>query len=305
MPFGWFAVSYSDELSTGQVKTIRYFEREMVLWRDDSGVAHVNDPYCAHMGAHLGCGGKVVGQHLQCPFHGWQYDGSGAVKQIDYVPNGVPPGLAKEGTLPSWPTVEANNQIYVWYHPAGLAPQWEVEKFDVLGPGWVVQGRREWVIETHPLDIAENQADFPHFLYVHGTKEFPSYGDFAIDGHRRSAVARVNVETPRGTAELTVSSTGIGPGQGLTRFTGFCDVAIVASSTSITAGQTKLCFQYAEPAERAGSGMGMAMIKMVSHQLEQDIPIWNNKKYVHQSKLVSGDGPLLKLRKAFYEFYPK
>ena len=32
--------------------------------------------YCAHMGVHLGVGGKVVNnQCIQCPFHGWVYDG--------------------------------------------------------------------------------------------------------------------------------------------------------------------------------------------------------------------------------------
>lgn len=32
--------------------------------------------YCAHLGANLGIGGKVVNQKcIQCPFHGWLYDG--------------------------------------------------------------------------------------------------------------------------------------------------------------------------------------------------------------------------------------
>jgi len=32
-PFGWFAVSYSDELAVGEVKPVRYFARDLVLWR--------------------------------------------------------------------------------------------------------------------------------------------------------------------------------------------------------------------------------------------------------------------------------
>ena len=39
------------------------------------GVVHA---FCPHMGAHLGMGGMVVGNLLQCPFHGWSFDASGA-----------------------------------------------------------------------------------------------------------------------------------------------------------------------------------------------------------------------------------
>ena len=39
------------------------------------GVMHA---FCPHMGAHLGMGGVVVGNLLQCPFHGWSFDTSGA-----------------------------------------------------------------------------------------------------------------------------------------------------------------------------------------------------------------------------------
>lgn len=48
----------------------------MVVFRAKDGKAHALHAYCAHMGAHLGMGGKVVNnQCIQCPFHGWVYDG--------------------------------------------------------------------------------------------------------------------------------------------------------------------------------------------------------------------------------------
>jgi cholesterol 7-desaturase len=32
--------------------------------------------YCAHLGANMGIGGKVVNNDcIECPFHGWLYDG--------------------------------------------------------------------------------------------------------------------------------------------------------------------------------------------------------------------------------------
>lgn len=48
----------------------------MVLFRAKDGKPHALHAYCAHMGANLGMGGKVVNnQCIQCPFHGWLYDG--------------------------------------------------------------------------------------------------------------------------------------------------------------------------------------------------------------------------------------
>ncbi|MYE53293.1 MAG: Rieske 2Fe-2S domain-containing protein, partial [Gammaproteobacteria bacterium] len=68
MPFGWFALCYSDELAVGEVKPLHYFERELVLWRGEDGTPRLLDAYCPHLGAHMGYGGKVDGPHLQCPF---------------------------------------------------------------------------------------------------------------------------------------------------------------------------------------------------------------------------------------------
>ena len=58
---------------------MKYFDREMIGWRTASGEAVVMDAYCEHLGAHLGYGGQVEGEVIQCPFHGWQVVGRAAV----------------------------------------------------------------------------------------------------------------------------------------------------------------------------------------------------------------------------------
>ena len=68
MPTGWFQVAWSDEIATGQVHRMHYFGQEMVAWRAQSGRLCVMDAYCEHLGAHLGHGGHVEGESIQCPF---------------------------------------------------------------------------------------------------------------------------------------------------------------------------------------------------------------------------------------------
>src|SRR5471030_77422 len=53
-PMGWFAMCYSDELAARQVKPVRYFGKELVVWRGEDGQARVLDAYCRHLGAHMG-----------------------------------------------------------------------------------------------------------------------------------------------------------------------------------------------------------------------------------------------------------
>ena len=48
----------------------------IVIFRSTKGEVYALEAYCKHMGANLGVGGKVIKEKcIQCPFHGWIYDG--------------------------------------------------------------------------------------------------------------------------------------------------------------------------------------------------------------------------------------
>ena len=119
LPYGWFAVATSDEIAPGRVLTLKYFNTEFVVWRGEDGALRALDPYCPHLGAHLGVGGVVVGNDLRCPFHHWEFSGEGAVTAIPYSPM-IPPKL-KRSCLPSWPIQESMGVVYVWRHPRRAA----------------------------------------------------------------------------------------------------------------------------------------------------------------------------------------
>src|SRR4029079_4159021 len=81
-PTGWFVVAWSHEIQSGEIQPRRYFGSDLVVWRSVSGDAVVMDAHCAHMGCHLAHGargrpherGLVIGDSVQCPFHGWRWD---------------------------------------------------------------------------------------------------------------------------------------------------------------------------------------------------------------------------------------
>ena len=79
-PRGWFMIGASADASRTPA-AIRYFGKDLVLYRGESGTAYVVDAYCPHMGAHLAKnatsyivrdGEHVEGESIRCPFHGWR-----------------------------------------------------------------------------------------------------------------------------------------------------------------------------------------------------------------------------------------
>ena len=79
-PNGWYIACKSKQLKVGESMAIDQSGHNVTIFRSTNGVVHALHSYCAHLGANLGIGGKVVNEKcIQCPFHGWLYDGETGV----------------------------------------------------------------------------------------------------------------------------------------------------------------------------------------------------------------------------------
>lgn len=75
-PNGWYVALHSKDLLKGKSVAVDIAGENLVVFRSEKGEAYALEAYCKHLGAHIGIGGKVVNQKcIQCPFHGWLYDG--------------------------------------------------------------------------------------------------------------------------------------------------------------------------------------------------------------------------------------
>jgi 3-ketosteroid 9alpha-monooxygenase subunit A len=315
IPFGWYCVSLSRDLQPGEVKPIRYFDRELVMFRTEAGEAKVLDAYCPHLGAHLGHGGKVQGENIACPFHAWEFSGEGVCKNVPYAKN-MPPKIAGgKPCIYAYPTVEKNQSVWVWYHPDNIAPLFDVEELHELhSDEWTDISTYEWTFHSHIQETAENGCDAAHFMYVHGSQDVPK-GEVKHEGFQRHAhfVSKAPEIFEDGTFDTTgtlfrdsfLDTSSNGPGQTWQRFSGVFETFMMGAVTPIDAKTVHLRFVFTQPKEmnEGQAIMSQAVIQNVALQVQQDMPIWENKVYRPQPVLCDGDGPIAQFRKWFSQFY--
>src|SRR5512139_1836887 len=120
-PRGWFVVAVADDVRKDAPLPLKYFGRELIAFRDSNGAPSVLDAHCPHLGAHVGHGGKVEDGCIRCPFHAWSFDASGRCVDVPYAKQ-----IPKRAALGSYPTVERNGLVFVYFDPKGRAPDFEI-----------------------------------------------------------------------------------------------------------------------------------------------------------------------------------
>jgi len=193
---GWFMVGWSPEFPIGEVRPLHYFGEDLVAYRDESGELHVLEAHCKHLGAHIGHGGTVVGDCVQCPFHGWRWGPDGTNRYIPYQPDRPNRALR----LRVFPVREQYDCVFIWHQPDGKEPQWEMPDIFRKFPQFETDpaayyraypefSRRAEREPVHPQIVAENAPDSAHFEYVHHATVTPRVLDWKIVDHEWQFVA--------------------------------------------------------------------------------------------------------------------
>jgi nitrite reductase/ring-hydroxylating ferredoxin subunit len=82
---GWVPIALSSSVEAATSAGAVVDGSELVVWRDNSGNAHVWEDRCPHRGMRLSFG-FVRGDHIACLYHGWQYDSAGQCRHIPAHP---------------------------------------------------------------------------------------------------------------------------------------------------------------------------------------------------------------------------
>uniref|UniRef100_A0A3P9K5W9 cholesterol 7-desaturase n=1 Tax=Oryzias latipes TaxID=8090 RepID=A0A3P9K5W9_ORYLA len=324
-PNGWYRVLDSFMLRKAEVKSVSILGQQLAVFRGEDGKAYVLDAYCPHLGANLAVGGQVSGNCLECPFHGWQFNGGdGKCVKIPYSQK-----VPESAKVRSWISCELNNQILVWFHCDGEEPTWSVPEQEEISNGSLVyRGRVEHFISAHIQEVAENAGDVAHLSHVHGPGAVGAW-DLRYINSKVCEFLRHDwkVEWEANKPEKHCSEMNLK--HNLTLFGSHCSLM----DMDVVARQVGPSLVFLEFKHRfLGRGMMLQSVTPVepllqcsTHtlyyqanipavvpklilrgecmQFERDVMIWNNKKYISNPLLVKEDSTIRKHRLWYKQFY--
>ena len=309
LPSGWYALALADRVRAGSVHRARYFDRELVLYRTAAGAVRVVGAFCPHLGAHLGHGGRVEGDELVCPFHGFRFDPSGACSG---TPHGSMP--AKRVCLESWRTRERNGLILVWFDALGRPPEWEVPELDL--DGWSGLRSHTFRIATHPQETTENSVDFGHFTELHSFTAATMQGPVRTEGPLLRTTYSVRspltpLSRPAVHVDFDVSVWGLGyslvevsiPRFGVRLRELVLPTPITDEELDLRVGSMIWRLPGAPLTAPLKRPLLALTFRVLRREVERDIPIWQHKRYCERPGLAPGDGPIGTYRRWAKQFY--
>ena len=198
----WYAVEFSQGIGA-QPTLLRLFDRPIVLFRDSSGLLHALDNVCPHRGAAL-AQGKVEGDCLVCPYHGWQFEGDGTCVRI---PANLPgASIPKRSIAQTYPIREKDG--WVWLFWGDKARSETVSIPDVSRDATLrsIQGDFLWRVNYERA--MDNGIDFAHAPFVHagsfGNPDEPQVEalEMTTDSWGAQATVMLKANSPKGIWKL-------------------------------------------------------------------------------------------------------
>ncbi len=166
----WYAAEWSEKVGAAPAR-VRMLGQDFVLWRDSSGAVHCHANVCVHRGGSL-AGGRLQGDRIECPYHGWQFDGAGVCRKI--------PSLGPEGQgripararIDTYPVEDRYGLVHVFLGDLPAAERPPIMPIPEYGePGWHAS-TEDYVGAGDYRRTIENGLDPAHNEYVHPTHGF-------------------------------------------------------------------------------------------------------------------------------------
>lgn len=327
-PDGWYRVALTAELPRGGMRYVECLGQQILVWRSDvdDGV-HAMGAFCPHLGANLS-GGCVKSGTVECPFHGWRLAGDGHVAHVPYAKR-----LPVRAQQQTWPTCERYGQIFIYHRgganvDTGAPPPHDMLRIPDIDDGRLVyRGKHDAaVVRMHLLEFAENSVDFAHFAPLHG-KMFVPWTRLIVPGitirhdalweldtdpankhiayFKNNAILKVFgrfIERTRASALITFC----GPAGVVTfRFTipDVGEILMFQTHLPLAPLEQKVDFHwFADP--KIPRWLVSYVVGNWVSQWRNDVEIWEHKIHRERPILVQEDGPIMRLRRWFSQFYP-
>lgn len=156
----WYCVAVADEVGHKPMRRV-ICDEPVVLFRTESGKASALEDRCAHRQAPLSMG-RVVGEQIQCMYHGFMFDCSGKCTMIPHQDSA--PSTAK---VKSFKVVERWGYVWMWRGDQEAADESTVPQLP-----WTQESNRRTVyfrfyVKANYQLMADNLLDVSHTDFLH------------------------------------------------------------------------------------------------------------------------------------------
>ena len=165
----WWPVAYLQDLDPAQPSRFTLLERDLVIWWDRSGDRwRVFPDVCPHRLVPLSEGRINRDGQLECPYHGWSFDGDGQCRRIPQAEESTRPE-GRRSSCASLPTATGQGLLFVWTGAPESADQQRLPLVPALEENpdsWTVQD----TFRDLPMDavtLLENVLDVSHVPFTH------------------------------------------------------------------------------------------------------------------------------------------
>ncbi|HEY5208442.1 MAG TPA: aromatic ring-hydroxylating dioxygenase subunit alpha [Stellaceae bacterium] len=190
----WYVAAFSEELTTAPLGR-KICGEPLVLFRRADGTVAALEDRCSHRRYPLSLG-RIVGNELQCGYHGARFDGAGrciAIPGQDSIPNSF--------NLRAYAVREQDGVVFLWPgDPARAAadatPDWRRN----AAPDWATVRGLHRMPANYQL-VLDNLLDLTHVAFVHKNLGGPGVAEnkleFSVEGEIVNTFRMMrNVELP-------------------------------------------------------------------------------------------------------------
>lgn len=170
----WYTAGFSDDFSH-HLTAQTYLGEAVVIYRTEQGVPVALENRCAHRRLPLSLG-RLVGDTVECAYHGLVYDCSGACIRIpgqETVPHGA--------RVRTYPVLDRHQYLWIWTGDAEQADPALIPDYSALDDAHSLTSRIELHLDCNYLLTVDNLLDLSHLAYVHNTTTgSPSLAEDAV-----------------------------------------------------------------------------------------------------------------------------
>lgn len=192
----WYVCEFSHAIAN-KPKRIKLLNQDFVLYRDTLGKIVALEDRCPHRGAALSKG-RVEGNFIRCPYHGWKFQADGVCTDIPANQDDMP--IPQSACVKSYPVLEKYGLVWLFWGDRSPENSPPLPSLPILDRPDFYAFSFSKSLPVYYSRLLEIQLDFAHVPFVHsrsfgsGVAKNPQIPEYQVSLQEWGAYASYQVK---------------------------------------------------------------------------------------------------------------